>query len=104
MKDAPPKNNCAKTELKAKCSSPPAVRNNGLIATWSIAIPKPIRNKEITAMLNDGNSANKKAPAAAIIKAETITFFSLYLSISIPAGIDIKYAMKNENGRNATIK
>ncbi len=45
-KEAKPKNNCPKTELKAKSFSPPIVLSNGFIATCSIAIPDPIRNRE----------------------------------------------------------
>ena len=35
---------------EVKCSSPPASLNKGLIATCSMAIPEPIRNREKTAV------------------------------------------------------
>ncbi len=41
---------CANAELNAKCSSPPATRNRGLIATCSTAIPAPITKSEVTAI------------------------------------------------------
>ena len=40
-KEASPKKNWASTELNAKCSSPPATLNIGLIITCSTAIQHP---------------------------------------------------------------
>jgi hypothetical protein len=74
------------------------------MATWSIAIPIPIINKEGSATENRGNKANSSAPAKARKKAAIITNFSEYFSIRIPAGTDIiPYAMKNENGKKPAI-
>ena len=49
-KEAAPKMSCANAELNAKCSSPPATRNRGLIATCSTAIPAPMTKSEATAI------------------------------------------------------
>jgi hypothetical protein len=40
--------------LSAKFSSPPATRSNGLMATWSIAMPMPMTKRDTNAILYVG--------------------------------------------------
>src|SRR5580704_68981 len=95
---------CANAELNAKCSSPPATRNRGLIATCSTAIPAPITKSEVTAIEYVGKAAKLAAPKVAATKEATMGFFSPQRCTAKPAGIDITpYAMKNANGRIAAI-
>src|ERR1700733_615805 len=95
---------CANAELNAKCSSPPATRSKGLIATCSTAIPAPIAKSEVTAIEYVGNAAKLAAPKVAATKEATMGFFSPQRCTAKPAGIDITpYAMKNANGRMAAI-
>jgi len=52
-------------------------------------------NKDTKNIVKDGAKANAKAPDDARINATNMTFFSLYFSTNIPAGIDmIPYAEK----------
>jgi hypothetical protein len=61
-------------------------------------------NKDIIATGRTGKMENIIAPANAILKADTIIFFSLYFSMKRPEGIEnIPYAIKKENGRDAAI-
>src|ERR1700736_883860 len=95
---------CANAELNAKCSSHPATRNRGLIATCSTATPAPITKSEVTAIEYVGKAAKLIAPRVAATKEATMGFFSPQRCTAKPAGIDITpYAMKNENGRIAAI-
>src|SRR5688572_4050286 len=99
--EAAPKKKFARTELKAKCCSPPVWRSKGLITTWSIAIPMPIENNDINAIRNVGTIANNNAAIVARTNPAIKTVFSEYFSINIPDGIDITpYATKKENGKN----
>src|SRR3984957_17464721 len=96
---------CANAELNAKCSSPPATRNRGLIATCSTAIPAPIAKSEVTAIEYVGKAAKLAAPRAAATKEATMGFFSPQRCTAKPAGIDsTPYAMKKANGRRGAIE
>src|SRR5882672_10422215 len=102
MNDATPKINCAKAELKAKCSSPPDTRSSGLTATCNVAIPAPITKREPSATEYEGKSAKLSEPIEAARKAVIITGFSEYFSTQKPAGIDMTpYAIKKKKPRNA---
>src|ERR1700722_9899710 len=95
---------CANAELNAKCSSPPATRNRGLIATCSTAIPAPITKSEVTAIEYVGKAAKLAAPKVAATKEAPMGFFSPQRCTANPAGIDnTPYAMKNANGKIAAI-
>ena len=73
------------------------------MTTCNIAIPEPIKNRELTATKYEGNNPNRIAPPKATRNARIITFFSPRISISIPEGIDITpYAIKKAKGKRAT--
>jgi len=77
-KEALPKINWAKTEKKAKCSSPPETLNSGFITTCINAIEAPMRKREKRNTGYVGKNANNNAPIVAKIQPPVILIFSLY--------------------------
>ncbi len=76
------------TEKKAKFLGFTASLSNGFITTCKIAMPVPIRKKEIIRLRKDWKITIIAAPVTDNEKAKKIIFLSPTLSRYIPVGIE----------------